>query len=232
MTGGSSIPRIRGTKESDSYFGLMKNILFYIPPKIDYFSFYFRAAIYIGIILWGLKFIFTPMASNYSGRSILHLINLPFHEAGHIFFGFFGQFIRSLGGSMGQLLMPLICLFTLLIKTRDTFGAAVCLWWFGENFIDIAPYMNDANKLTMMLLGGNTGSSAPYGFHDWEYLLTELGLIKYTSILANGTFVVGATIMILSYVWGGFLLIKQYKYFMENAENRLPHPPKTRPDVM
>ena len=161
------------------------------------------------------------MDSNYSGRSFLHLVNLPFHEAGHVFFGFFGQFIRSLGGSLGQILMPLICLFTLLIKTRDTFGAAVCLWWVGENFIDIAPYVNDANKLTMMLLGGNTGSSAPYGFHDWEYILTETGLIRYTDVLANGTFVLGATIMMLSYFWGGFLLIKQYKYFMENAGNRL-----------
>ena len=212
------MPGIGGMKESDSYWGLVKNILFYIPPKIDSFGFYFRAVIYIGIIVWGFKFIFSPLASNYSGRSFLHLVNLPFHEAGHVFFGFFGEFIRSLGGSLGQLLMPLICLFTLLMKTRDTFGAAVCLWWLGENFIDIAPYINDANKLTMMLLGGNTGSSAPYGFHDWEYILTESGLIKYTEVLAHGTFVLGATIMMLSYVWGGIVLLKQYNYFAENAE--------------
>jgi hypothetical protein len=207
-------------KESDRFGDQVKTILFYIPPKIDYSGFYFRAALFIGIFLWSLKFIFTPMTSNYSGESFLHLVNLPFHEAGHVFFGFFGQFIRSLGGSLGQILMPLICFFTLLVKTKDTFGAAVCLWWFGENFIDIAPYMNDANKLTMMLLGGNTGASAPYGFHDWEYILTETGLIRYTDVLANGTFKVGATIMILSFFWGGYLLIKQYN-FLKNLENKL-----------
>lgn len=191
-------------------------MVFHVPSETDSFSFYFRAAVYAGIVLWGVKFIFTPMESNYSGRSFLHLVNLPFHEAGHVFFGFFGQFIRSLGGSIGQLLMPLICLYTLLVKTRDPFGAAVCLWWFGENFMDIAPYMNDANKLTMMLLGGNTGSDAPYGFHDWEYILTESGLIKYTDALANGIFDLGAFIMMLSFAWGGFLLIRQYEIVMRN----------------
>ncbi|MBN1664860.1 MAG: zinc ribbon domain-containing protein [Deltaproteobacteria bacterium] len=205
-------PKKGRKKESGSGFDLVKDILFHIPPEIDNFGFYFRLAIYAVMIFWGLKFIFSPMAGNYAGRSILHLVNLPFHEAGHIFFGFFGEFIRSLGGSLGQLLMPLICLFTLLLKTRDTFGSAVCLWWFGENFLDIAPYMNDANKLTMPLLGGNTGSSAPYGFHDWEYILTESGLIKHTDILANGTFGLGVIIMMLSFVWGGYLLIKQYQF--------------------
>jgi hypothetical protein len=59
-------------------------------------------------------------------------------------FANFGSFLGSLGGTLGQLLMPAICLWVLLVKTRDTFGAAVALWWFGENFLDIAPYIDDA----------------------------------------------------------------------------------------
>ena len=109
----------------------------------------------------------SPIDKNYANESYMHLVNLPFHEAGHIFFRPFGSFMTSLGGTIGQLLMPLICLSVLLVKTRDTFGAAVTLWWFGQNFFDIAPYINDARSLSLPLVGGNFGHSSPYGFHDW-----------------------------------------------------------------
>ena len=90
----------------------------------------------------------------------------------------FGQFIGSLGGTLGQLLVPVICGIALL-RRHDTFGASVCLWWFGENFLDIAPYMADARAGELPLLGGNYGKSSPYGFHDWEFILGETGLLAW-----------------------------------------------------
>jgi len=68
-----------------------------------------------------------------------------------------------------------------------------------------------------MILGGNTGSSSPYGFHDWEYILTEAGLYRYTDVLARATFAAGAFIMVLSLVWGGILLLKQYGSLKEQV---------------
>ncbi len=170
-----------------------------------------RAIIFMGLIIWGWQLMSSSIDSNAVGNSFLHLINLPFHEAGHIFFRPFGAFITSLGGTLGQLLMPLICMGTLLFKTRDPFGASVTLWWFGENFLDIAPYMDDARAGDLPLLGGNFGHSSPYGFHDWEYLLTESNLIEYDHILARIVFVIGVIIMLLSLLWAGLLLLKQYK---------------------
>jgi hypothetical protein len=38
------------------------------------------------------------------------------------------------------------------------FGAAVAIWWAGENLIDVAPYINDARELKLVLLGGKTGA--------------------------------------------------------------------------
>ena len=146
--------------------------------------------------------------SNAAGNSFLHLVNLPFHEVGHIVFRPFGAFITSLGGTLGQLLMPALCMGVLLVKTRDPFGASVALWWVGENFLDIAPYINDARAGQLPLLGGNFGHSAPYGFHDWEYLLTESGLLQYDHVLAKAVFVMGSAIMLLSLLWGGLLLVK------------------------
>ncbi len=127
------------------------------------------------------------------------------------FFRPFGPFIASLGGTMGQLLVPLICFGVLLLKTRDTFGACVTLWWFGQNFFDIAPYIDDARSLTLALVGGNTGHSSPYGFHDWEYLLTESGLLAHDHLIAKFSVALGTIIFVVSFAWGAILLYKQFR---------------------
>jgi hypothetical protein len=67
-----------------------------------------------------------------------------FHEAGHLIFSFFGDLITALGGTMMQLLIPMICMYALLVKSKDPFGGAIFFWWIGENFLDISIYMNDA----------------------------------------------------------------------------------------
>ena len=145
--------------------------------------------------------------------NIFHLIDLVFHEAGHLIFlpSVFGKFIHTLGGTIMQLLVPLTCMIALLFKTRDPFGASVCLWWIGENFFDIAVYMNDAQKMWLPLLGGGFGNTKPYGAHDWNYILTEAGLLQYNYSLATVIFIIGCGIMLLSLLWGLLVIIKHYK---------------------
>jgi hypothetical protein len=174
-----------------------------------------KAALLLGLAIWGARFVFSSISSNYAGHSFMHLVNLPFHEAGHIIFRPFGRFITSLGGSLGQVLMPAVCLITLLVKTRDAFGAAVCLWWAAENFIDIAPYINDARAGIMPLLGGNTGRSAPYGFHDWQYILTETGLLRYDHVLARACHGLGTFLMLLAIAWAALVLYREYQSVSE-----------------
>jgi hypothetical protein len=202
-----SSPRI-DTREDTS---LLKQLLLNDETSTAWTYFLGRAIIFSGLIIWGWLFISASIESNVAGNSFLHGVNLSFHEAGHIIFRPFGAFITSLGGTLGQLLMPSICLGVLLIKTRDPFGAAVALWWIGENFLDIAPYINDARAGQLPLLGGNFGHSAPYGFHDWEYLLTESGLLSYDHALAKTAFLTGSAIMLLAVLWSGFLLVNQYR---------------------
>ena len=181
-----------------------------------------QSIIFVGLVMWSWQLISPPIESNAVVNSFLHLINLPFHEAGHVIFRPFGAFISSLGGTLGQLVMPSICMGVLLIKTRDPFGASVALWWVGENFLDIAPYINDASAGELPLLGGNFGHSAPYGFHDWEYLLTETGLLNYDHILAKSAFFSGSAIMSFSLLWGGLLLIKWLKPLIIKSDNSNP----------
>jgi len=187
-----------------------KKLLLHVTPAVNPIYFGGRVLTFLVIFIWGWKFILTPMESNYVGHSFLHLVNLPFHEAGHIIFSPFGRFIGVLGGTLGQLLMPLTCLLVLLIKTRDTFGASVALWWLGESFMDIAPYINDARALNLALLAGVTGRDVP-DYHDWEFILRSLGLLEYDHALAHFSYGIGILLMLATFVWGIYLLWKQYE---------------------
>ena len=180
-------------------------------PKGDWVTLGARALVLLGLILWGFNLMAASVASGAAGQSFLHNANLPFHEAGHILFRPFGPYMASLGGTLGQLLMPAICTGVLLVQTRDPFGAAVALWWFGQNFLDIAPYINDASAGVLPLVGGNFGHSAPYGFHDWNYLLNEIGLLHLDRSLARGSHFVGSLIMLLALAWGAAVLWGQYR---------------------
>ncbi len=169
-----------------------------------------RIFTYLIIFIWGWKFITTPMASDYFARTFLHGVNLVFHEAGHVIFSFFGNFLGVLGGSLGQIMMPLVCLGTFLFY-RNPFAASVALWWTGQSFMDIAPYINDARALQLPLLGGNIGSDNP-DFHDWHHLLRDLGWVNYDHTLAVFSNRLGILLMVVSLTWGGYLLYRQYKF--------------------
>jgi hypothetical protein len=190
---------------------IIKELLFYVKPETNPLIFAGRAMFFLIILIWGIKFIFTPVSSNAVMDSFWHLVNLPFHEFGHIIFQPFGRLLTSLGGSIAQVCLPLVCLVVFLIKTRDAFAASFALWWTGQNFMDLAPYISDARSLTLPLLGGNTGRTSPYGFHDWEFMLKETSLIRYDHALAHSAYTLGTILMIGAFAWGGCILFKQYR---------------------
>lgn len=172
-----------------------------------------RGLLLLGLVWMSWTLVFSPIdywQGNAASRSFLHAINLPFHEFGHLLFRAFGRFMASLGGSLGQLMMPLVCLCVFLWQTRDAFAAAVALWWLGESFLDLVSYIHDANVLTMPLLGGNEGRSSPYGFHDWEFILTETGVTHQAAGIAKMTHLLGSFLMGLALVWMLLLLLRKH----------------------
>jgi len=163
--------------------------------------------VWLGLVLWGVKFMFTPVSGEAFSESYMHLVNLPFHEAGHIFFSVFGRFVQVLGGTLGQLLIPLIVAVSFAIKGNH-FAVGVGLWWLGQSFMDCAPYIDDARAGQLMLLGGVTGSEVE-DYHDWENILTHLGMMQYDHFIARIFFGCGVVVMVVSLVWGGYVLYRQ-----------------------
>lgn len=194
------------------------DILFHTKENMNPIIWIGQWVLLVFLVFLGVRYMSFSIESNRIADSFFHLVNLPFHEAGHIFFRPLGRVFTSLGGSLAQLLMPLICMVFLVFKTKDPFGGAMTFWWFGENFLDMAPYINDAKSLSLPLLGGNFGYSSPYGFHDWEFILKELGLIEFDTLFARISFFTGCTIMIISYTWAFVLLVRQQKTLLKTKE--------------
>jgi hypothetical protein len=210
--GDSASPAIEAgmiNPESGGMLGWLKERLNLVDPEESRLLVAGRALAYLVLLAWGVRLMTSSISSNYVGESFLHLINLPFHEAGHVFFSPFGRFIQVLGGTLGQWLVPFIVLCAFVAK-GNPFGAVVGLWWLGESFLDIAPYMDDARAGQLMLLGGVTGSEVE-DYHDWEVILTKLGWMQHDHLIARLTFGVGVALMILSFAWGGYILWLQYK---------------------
>ncbi len=163
-----------------------------------------RAVLLALLALWTLGFLRHGLDPAYLGGSFLHLVHLPFHEAGHVLLMPFGRFVTVLGGSLFQVAIPLLCGGVFLLKNRDPFAASVTLWWAGQSLMDLGPYIADARALSLPLLGGRTGAEVEG--HDWEYLLGTTGLLARDVTLGRLSFFLGALAMLAALIWGGLVL--------------------------
>jgi CBS-domain-containing membrane protein len=134
------------------------------------------------------------------------LPDLVFHEAGHLIFSPLGQFMSVVGGSLMQVLIPVVCAIA-FIKQEQPFGAAICVWWAGQNLVDLAPYIADARALQMVLLGGRTGAEVEG--HDWEYILTRLRIIHLDVTLGRSAHALGMLTMIGSLAFAARTLARK-----------------------
>ncbi|HEY4373589.1 MAG TPA: hypothetical protein VGN52_16780 [Burkholderiales bacterium] len=199
-----------------------RSLLVHVPDEVSDVYWYGRAATLAIVALWSV-FLFkdTHVASGAFASNFLHGILLIFHEAGHVIFMLFGRFITTLGGSLNQVLVPLIVAGSLLIQRRDPFGAALFIWLAGFSVVDVAIYMYDAFDPQMPLLGGGTG--ADRDSHDWQNLFGDMGLLRHARGIGMGFAALGWSIMLAALAWGACLLRKQWSRRSDNPfaeENR------------
>lgn len=179
-----------------------------VPDRVDPVAWGGRACLWLVLLIWGGRFVVATLGSDYPMRSVLHLVNTPFHEAGHVLFGPFGDFLTKLGGSLLQVLIPLLCGAVFLVKSRDPFAASVMLWWCGQNFIELGPYIADARALRLVLIGGVTGAEVE-DYHDWEAILGALGWLDHDRRLAWASHAWGSALIAAASAWGAWLLWRQ-----------------------
>ena len=140
---------------------------------------------------WIPSIIILPIAIywtlNRGDYGLIDNADLVIHEAGHLFFKFFGSFIYTLGGTLMQIILPSI-IFYYFFRNHYRTGMQFSLLWLGQNFINISVYAADAQARKLPLLGGNKV------YHDWHYILGEIGILQYDSEV--GYFFFGIAILL------------------------------------
>jgi hypothetical protein len=121
-------------------------------------------------------------------------VNLIIHEAGHMVFRPFGEFMMIAGGSLFQVIVPLVFAGYFYFN-RKQFSSALVLFWLGESLLNVSVYAADSVLMQLPLLGGNDT------IHDWNYMLGELGLLWHTGKIALVIRALGTLIIVFALGW-------------------------------
>ncbi|MCS7311293.1 MAG: hypothetical protein NZ742_00020 [Acidobacteria bacterium] len=152
-----------------------------------------------GIVLVGIYGI--VCAKDPTDFGFLDGVDLIFHEAGHVIFGVFGEFVGVLGGTLMQVLVP-VSIVVYFYVHRQVYSAAVVLFWVAQNCFNISVYIKDARAQVLPLLGEG---------HDWNYLLGRLGLLSWDQALGNLVYAVGLVLLGVSVVGGLYAALGREK---------------------
>lgn len=108
--------------------------------------------------------------------AIIDHANLAFHEAGHVIFRPLGRTMELYGGTLGQLVFPVVAIVSFWWK-RHTVSFALGWVWLFQNFLNIARYMADARAHLLPLVGG--------GCHDWTAIFLRWNALKLDTKVAS-----------------------------------------------
>lgn len=103
-------------------------------------------------------------------------VNLIFHEAGHILFIFFGSFMSLIGGSLLEILIPLL-ITGYFIFSKQIFSSVCTAWWLSTAFLSVSIYAADARERSLQLITNDPNT------HDWFNILLQLNLLRYDVII-------------------------------------------------
>jgi hypothetical protein len=128
-----------------------------------------------------------------SSVPLLALVDLGFHELGHLLTYPFPDVVTAMMGSIAQVAVPLGVALYFLFLRRERLGAALCLAWAATSAQNVSVYIADAPIQALPLLGE--------GMHDWAFVLGRFDAIDSAATIA--AFVKGFGMILL---FAGFAL--------------------------
>ena len=132
----------------------------------------------------------------------LDYVNLVFHEAGHVFFGFLGEFIGILGGSLLQVLVPAVAVGH-FVWQGYLYSAAIALFWVGQSLFNVSVYVKDAQARVLPLLGDDISA------HDWHNILGRLGLLRWDQAIGNLVYGMGLVVLAVSVIGAFYFSLEE-----------------------
>jgi hypothetical protein len=153
------------------------------------------------VLAWVLKgYLADPGAG-----SVFDGLTLGFHEAGHVAFMWSGnRTLTAAGGTIFQILIPLVAAWYLAWKQRDAFGATVCLFWLGTSLVGAGIYAADARAQALPMV-------SPFGpvdvdSHDWTVVLLKFGMLSRDTTIGAFMVAAGKGVMAASLAAGAWVL--------------------------
>ena len=146
--------------------------------------------------------------------SIFSGLILGIHELGHVIFRPAGELLMVAGGSLCQVLAPLIAACVLWISQRDYFGVAVAGCWLSFSLYELSAYIGDARSRVLPLVSIGGGDAE----HDWTYLLERFNLLEFDARLATMTRALALVALLSSLTFGIWLCYRM-------ARSRSAHEP-------
>jgi hypothetical protein len=150
------------------------------------------STLHLGLTTLGFGVLVYLLRTDEDGFLFIDHANLVFHEAGHPLFGLFGSTLGLYGGTLGQLVFPIVALGSFWAQ-RETVGFAVAGAWFFENFFNIARYMADARAQVLPLVGG--------GEHDWTNILSRWNALSSDTLIAGRVAGAGWVGLLAIWIW-------------------------------
>jgi hypothetical protein len=135
--------------------------------------------------------------SAHGGYLLIDSANLIVHEGGHNLFGWFGPTLGLWGGTLLQLLVPLLLAAYFFIGRQVT-GYVFCLFFFFENWLYTATYMADARAQVLPLV---TTGDPDFVEHDFHLIFTSLDVLDHDTQIASVVRALGWCGMVAVVAW-------------------------------
>jgi hypothetical protein len=149
-------------------------------------------ALILAWLVWVWTAYFAPDPPSYV-RNPLSALTLVVHEAGHAAFLWFGNDLLTVaGGSIFQLLIPLLVAW-LFWRQRDVFAVCVALFWLGTSLVEMGIYAADARAQALPLVSpwGGEGDAQ----NDWTTMLMRFGKLSRDAIIGGRIHGAGMALM-------------------------------------
>jgi hypothetical protein len=118
---------------------------------------------------------------------MLSLVDLGFHELGHLVTYPLPAMVTAAMGSVAQIAVPLGLSTYFWLRRHELPQAAVCMAWAGTSTRGVARYVADAPYERLELIGGD---------HDWAFFFNELNHLEWSAGTATFVTVCGAVMLI------------------------------------
>lgn len=120
-----------------------------------------------------------------------HNVHLLMHEPGHLLLLPFGQFVSVAGGTLFQLIIP-VAFVVYFYRRGDLYAAFIVLFWLGDSLLDVSVYAADAIAMDIPPAFGDEDIM----IHDWNYMLTRLGMLNAAPQIAMAIRILGVLIIV------------------------------------